>query len=159
MYDLRKLYLTFSNIFLVHKKMACRRHVKTVTLSFFFLFVGDCRVMKTKDQRPIWPSSSSSNSSPCTKIVKKDREFQQVWFEKYLWLLFEKDCMFCGTWILAKASLNSFSKGCLNFQNSPLTWHEQSKVHLQVICVQSRSQLLILTNQMKLKTIMSSPCC
>ena len=86
-----------------------------------------------EDQRPVRPSSS--DPLPSTSAGKKDRKFQQVWLEKYGWLWFQKDRMFCDACISAKALSNPCSEGCLNFQNSTLTRHEQSKAHLSSVQV------------------------
>ena len=86
-----------------------------------------------KDQRSVRPSPC--DPSPNTSAGKKDRKFQQIWLEKYRWLRFQKDRMFCHICISAKALSNPFTEGCLNFRNSTLTWHEQSKAHLSSVQV------------------------
>ena len=127
------MYSAFSDVFLVHKKSPADDMSKQSSLLHLWGKKKEPPDHEDEDQRPVRPSSS--DPSPSTSAGKKDRKFQQVWLEKYHWLQFQKDRMFCDTYILVKASSNPFTECCLNFQNSTLTRHEQSKAHLSSVQV------------------------
>ena len=78
-------------------------------------------------------TSAESYSDKEISVQKKGRRFLNEWLSKYKWLRYENDMMYCNVCISAKDSINPFTEGCINFQNSTLSRHQESKAHINSI--------------------------
>ena len=122
------MYSAFSDVFLVHKKLPAEDMSKQSSLLHLWGKRKELPNDEDEDQSQLGHPHLILHQ--VCQLGRKIANFNKFGWKNTAGSGFRKIACSATPALSAKASLNPFIEGCLNFQNSTLTRHEQSKAHL-----------------------------